>query len=204
MCIAAALWFEVLAGQHKSSWEHYHQLQGKSDLGKEDVEKEEVGKEYVGKDPVWMEDVGKLDVGKEDVGKSDVRKSDKGKEDVGKDDSIRPSSAHFSLELSCLKKYTFKLDVIKRGDSIGPSALFFAAKCYKHRFSKPLFQPLLDRQRIAYNPSLHPRLSSPESANSPVITSKRGLQFVPRISHTSPIEFIFCGGQDKFVIFIWV
>ena len=43
-----------------------------------------------------------------------------------------------------------------------------------HRPRELAFQPVLDKQRIAYSPSLHPRSSSPESASSPVITEKRG------------------------------
>ena len=73
-----------------------------------------------------------------------------------------------------------------------------------HRLLQVSFQPVLDEQRIDYNPSLQLRSSSPESASSPMISGKQGLVFVPRLSHTSLIELIFCGGRDKFDIFIWV
>ena len=74
----------------------------------------------------------------------------------------------------------------------------------KHRLLELSFQPVLDKQRIAYDPSLHLRSSSPESACCPEITGQQGLDFVPRLLQTSSIEFIFSGGPNKFAISIWV
>ena len=39
--------------------------------------------------------------------------------------------------------------------------------------------------------------------SSPVFLTNEVSESVPRLSHTSPIEFIVGGGQDKYVISIW-
>ena len=66
------------------------------------------------------------------------------------------------------------------------------------------FQPSVVKQRIFFNPSLRLRSITPQSASIPVITKNEVREFVPRLLHTSPIEFIFGWGRDKCVTFIWV
>ena len=80
---------------------------------------------------------------------------------------------------------------------------------FQHRLS--LSQPaegvignIAGKQRIANNPSFHRGQVHPKSASSPAISDKRGQWISSKGSHTSPIEFIFGGGQDKYVIFIWL
>ena len=57
-------------------------------------------------------------------------------------------------------------------------------------------------QTFAYNASLRTSKSLPQSASSPVILTNKVRDIVSRLWHTSPIKFIFGGGQDKFVLFI--
>ena len=61
-----------------------------------------------------------------------------------------------------------------------------------------------DEQRIACNPCLHPRTSSSESAVAKRLPANKLGVCVPRPLQTSPIEFIFAGGRDKFIIVVWV
>ena len=61
--------------------------------------------------------------------------------------------------------------------------------CPCHRLLELEFQPCVSKQRIAWNPSLHPRSYEhirPESASSPVVSDKRGQWiFSKTIAHFS-------------------
>ena len=74
----------------------------------------------------------------------------------------------------------------------------------RHRLPELAFQPCVGKKRIAYNPSLHRVRVHRSQPVAQWFLTNGFRDFVPRLSHTSLIEFIFSGGRDKYVIFIWV